>query len=105
MNPEKNDLEFSPTFEELIEQLDGLIEHIVQGCAEIRRVEEHLFQLEEGLDVEDISIMQIDEQPVDDAKSRVEQVIRKNTSGPERWVSCISAWYTDFFLPPTYYTG
>ena len=84
VNVEKNDLEFSPTFDELLAQLDVLIEHVVQSCKDVKRVEEHLFQSQEGLEVQDLSVMQIDEQPVHNAKSRVEQVIRKNIPGPER---------------------
>ena len=86
VDTENNDLEFSPKFEELIEQLDHLIEHVVESCKEIKRIEEHLFQSQDDLEIQDIGVMQIDEQPVADAKSRIEKVIRKNTSGPERLV-------------------
>ena len=84
VNIENNDLEFSPTFEDLIGQLNELIDHIVEGCREIKRIEEHLFQSQEGLEIQNISVMQIDEQPVKDAKARIEQVIRKNAPGPEK---------------------
>lgn len=60
------------------------MDHLVQGFEGIKRVEEHLFQVQEGLEVNFISVMQIKEQPVNDAKSRIEKVIRKNTSRPER---------------------
>lgn len=84
VNTDHHSLEFSPTFEELIEEVDGLIDYLVQGCEGIKRIEEHLFQQQEGVEIKEICVMQIDEQPVNDAKSRIEDVIRKNISGPEQ---------------------
>ena len=86
MDTQSNDLEFSPKFEELTEQLDHLIEHIVESCKEIKRIEEHLFQSQEDFEIQYIGVMQADEQPVAEAKSKIEKVVRKNTSGPERLV-------------------
>ena len=67
-------------------EVEAMIEHIVEGVAGLSRIEKHLFQTQEGLDVQEISVMQIKEKPVKDTKSKIEKVIRKNTAGPERYI-------------------
>ena len=89
VNDENESLEFSPSFDEFVIEVEAMIEHIVEGVTGLSRIEKHLFQTQEGLDVQEISVMQIKEKPVKEAKSRIEKVIRKNTSGPERYIQLI----------------
>ncbi len=84
VNVVQETLEFQPSFDEIVIQLDELIEHIVEGVAGIKRIEEHLFQLYAGLEIPDISVMKYSEEPVEDAKRRIEKVIRVNTVGPNQ---------------------
>ena len=84
VNESTDELEFSPSFEELVFEIDGLIEHIVESCEGIKRAEDHLFQPQEDVEINNISVMQASEEPVEEAKIGIEKVIRRNTAGPEK---------------------
>eukprot|EP00794_Sanderia_malayensis_P006878 gene6878-7653_t len=87
VNLQEEALEFSPSFDEIVIDLEELIEYITEGVQGIKRIEEHLFQQYEGVKVPDISSMTCAEEPVKEAKVRIENVIRKNTEGPNRFCS------------------
>eukprot|EP00795_Rhopilema_esculentum_P000293 gene293-9945_t len=87
VNESTDELEFSPSFEELVFEIDGLIEHIVESCEGIKRAEDHLFQPQDDVEINNISVMQTSEEPVEEAKIGIEKVVRKNTAGPEKFCS------------------
>lgn len=73
---------YEPSFSDVTEILHEVIEHMVKSVQTLERVEHQLFYDDEGLKKRYISSVELDEERVLVAKTKVADVVEKNSAGP-----------------------
>ena len=79
---EKVTVDFEPNFSDVTDTIHEIIEHMVKSVQHFECVEHQLFYEDEGLKKRYISSVQLDEERVLAAKTRVADVVEKNSAGP-----------------------
>ena len=75
-------VDFEPTFQDVVEIIHEIIDHMVKSVQGFQCVEHQLFYQDEGLKKRYISSVQLDEERVQWAKEGVADVVNKNSAGP-----------------------
>ena len=73
---------FEPDFQDVVETIHEIIDHIVKSVQGLECVEHQLFYEDEGMKKRYISSVQLDEERVQWARERVAEVVDKNSAGP-----------------------
>ena len=73
---------FEPDFQDVVETIHEIIDHMVKSVQGLECVEHQLFYEDEGMKKRYISSVQLDEERVQWAKERVAEVVDKNSAGP-----------------------
>ena len=73
---------FEPDFQDVVETIHDIIDHMVKSVQGLECVEHQLFYEDEGMKKRYISSVQLDEERVQWAKERVTDVVDKNSAGP-----------------------
>ena len=75
-------VDFEPNFQDVVETIHEIIDHMVKSVQDFQCVEHQLFYQDEGLKQRHISSVQLDEERVQWAKERVADVVNMNSAGP-----------------------
>ncbi|ESO88893.1 hypothetical protein LOTGIDRAFT_125424 [Lottia gigantea] len=84
-NKENTGVLFKPSFTDICDFFNLLIDTMVLSVVELPRLENILFQTVEGLDVKYISTVQSNEELVIEAKNRIHKVVMENSHGPIKY--------------------
>lgn len=82
---EKVEAKFKPSFDEICDFFNAIIDFMVISVSELPRIEHLLFEAVEDLDVTFIKNVQLEEILVLDAKERIKTVVFANSHGPTRY--------------------
>ncbi|CAH3192981.1 unnamed protein product, partial [Porites evermanni] len=78
---------FEPDFQDVVETIHEIIDHMVKSVQGLECVEHQLFYEDEGMKKRYISSVQLDEERVQWARERVAEVVDKNSAGPLKFRS------------------
>jgi len=86
---QKEDMEnvqviFSPSFPDICDFFNAIIDYMVISVMQLPRIEHLLFEAVQDLDITFIKTVLVEEEVVADAKERIKTVINKNSHGPLR---------------------
>ncbi|XP_033114673.1 dynein heavy chain 3, axonemal-like isoform X5 [Anneissia japonica] len=84
---EKVTCQFVPPFDEVTAIIHQAVDTMVQSMEQFPRIESKLFEYVDNVKIQFISTVKKDEEIVEVAKQRIEEVIQTNSHGPNRYIS------------------